>query len=90
MHSLQTCSFKGVGRKIFREGPIRIEPILTTKNGRSFEIWKVLERKRENPGWAMALPCPPLPTPMCSFLYLLLTFPNSLASVSANSLIDHG
>ena len=55
---------KGVGRKIFRGGPIRMEPVLTTKNGRIFEIWELFERVCENPGGAMAPPCPPLPTPM--------------------------
>ena len=29
---------KGVGRKIFRGGPIRIDPELTSKNERIFEI----------------------------------------------------
>ena len=41
-----------------------MEPVLTTKNGRIFEIWELLERVCENPGGAMAPPCPPLPTPM--------------------------
>ena len=49
---------KGVRRKIFRGGPIRIEPALTTKNGKIFEIWEVLEKVCENPGWALALPAP--------------------------------
>ena len=52
---------KGVGRKIFRGGPKRIEPVLTTKNGRIFEIWEVLERVRENPGEGHG---PPLPPPL--------------------------
>ena len=30
---------KGVGRKFFRGRLIRIEPVLTTKNRRNFEIW---------------------------------------------------
>ena len=51
---------KGVGRKIFRGGPIRIEPVLTTKNGRIFEIWELLERVRENPGGGHGSPLPPL------------------------------
>ena len=46
---------KGVGRKIFRGGePIRMEPVLTTKNGRIFEIWELLERVGHGP------PLPPL------------------------------
>ena len=52
--------FKGVGRKIFRGGPIRMEPVLTTKNGRIFEIWELLERVCENPGGGHGPPLPPL------------------------------
>ena len=37
-----------------------MEPVLTTKNGRIFEIWELLERVCENPGGAMATPLPPL------------------------------
>ena len=55
------ASLKGVGRKIFRGGPIRMEPVLTTKNGRIFEIWELLERVCENPGGG---PWPP-PAPPC-------------------------
>ena len=58
-----TCytSVKGVGRKIFRGGPIRMEPVLTTKNGRIFEIWELLERVCENPGGGHGPP----PAPPC-------------------------
>ena len=35
-----------------------MEPVLTTKNGRIFEIWELLERVCENPGGAMAPPAP--------------------------------
>ena len=68
---------KGVGRKIFRGGPIRMEPVLTTKNGRIFEIWELLERVCENPGGGHGPPCPPLPTPMtvCTTVYdIMKTF----------------
>ena len=53
-------AIKGVGRKIFRGGPIRMEPVLTTKNGRIFEIWELLERVCENPGGGHGPPLPPL------------------------------
>ena len=53
-------TIKGVGRKIFRGGPIRMEPVLTTKNGRIFEIWELLERVCENPGGGHGPPLPPL------------------------------
>ena len=36
-----------------------IEPVLTTKNGRIFEIWKVFERVCENPGGAWPFPASP-------------------------------
>ena len=50
-------------------GAIRIHPVLTTKNGRIFEIWETQEEESENPGgpWpttAPPPPPPPLPTPM--------------------------
>ena len=48
-------------------GAIRIEPVLTTTNGKFIEIWKVLERVCENPG-GVPLPCSPLPTPMFTIL----------------------
>ena len=32
---------KGVGRNFFGGGAIRIDPVLTTKNGRIFEILEV-------------------------------------------------
>ena len=35
------AKLKGVGRKVFKGGPVRIEPVLTTKNRRIFEIWAV-------------------------------------------------
>ena len=35
-----------------------MEPVLTTKNGRIFEIWELLERVCENPGGGHG---PPLP-----------------------------
>ena len=38
-----------------------MEQVLSTKNGRIFEIWKVKERVGENPKGGH---CPPLPTPM--------------------------
>ena len=41
---------QGRRNKNFQEGPIRIEPILTIKNGRIFEFWNVQERVCENPG----------------------------------------
>ena len=50
---------QGRRQKNFQGGPIRMEPVLTTKNGRIFEIWELLERVCENPGGAMA-PLPPL------------------------------
>ena len=40
---------QGRRQKIFHGGLIRIEPILSTKNGRIFEIGEVWERLCENP-----------------------------------------
>ena len=59
-------SRQGRRQKIFQGGPIRIEPVLTSKNEGIFELWEVLERVCENPEGTMALPCPlpPLPTHM--------------------------
>ena len=37
-----------------------MEPVLTTKNGRIFEIWELLERVCENPGGGHGPPLPPL------------------------------
>ena len=38
---------------------MKIEAVLTTKNGRSFEIREVQERVCEKPGGAMTPLCPP-------------------------------
>ena len=46
-------------QKNFQRGPIKIEAVLTTKNGRVFEIWEVRMKVCENPGGAMTPLCPP-------------------------------
>ena len=59
-----TVPTRASAEKFSGGGPIRMEPVLTTKNGRIFEIWELLERVCENPGGGHGPPCPPLPTPM--------------------------
>ena len=63
--ALQTfwCSVQGRRQKNFQDGPMRIEPVVTTKNGRIFVVWEVKERLCKNQGGAWP-PAPPLPTPM--------------------------
>ena len=57
------CYKQGRWQKFFRGGPIRIKPELTTKTE---EFLKFVRFKREcvKIKWGMALPCPPLSTPM--------------------------
>ena len=54
---------QGRRQKIFQRGAIKIEPVLTTKNGRIFEIWEINERVCENPGGPWHLPASPCRRP---------------------------
>ena len=54
---------KGVGRNFFSGGPIRIDLVVTTKNGRVFKFERFEGKCVKIQGLAEP-PCPPLPTPM--------------------------
>ena len=56
-----------------------MEPVLTTKNGRIFEIWELLERVCENPGGGHGPPLPPLADAHDSDLSFFVQFLSHLA-----------
>ena len=62
-----------------------MEPVLTTKNGRIFEIWELLERVCENPGGGHGPPLPPLADAHAYGTYfckMLVSFVNNLFSIN--------
>ena len=69
---------QGRRQKIFKGGgAIRTGPVLTTKNGRIFEIWSVKERVCENPGGAWPFPAPPCRRPWAEDLFFFQRTPQN-------------